>query len=98
MTTIELSTIIPSTTMRAARVTIFSSMPIIYMIDTETNVLRGMVTAATMAERMGKSTIMTRMMMIMAMIRSRRKEVTLSDTTLGLSAIRVIFTSLGSSF
>ena len=83
--------------MRAASVTIFSSMPAIYMMATETKVLSGMVMAATMAERRGKSTIMTRMMMAMDMSRSRRKELTLIATTLGLSAIRVMVTSSGRS-
>ena len=98
MTTIELSTIIPSTTISAARVTMFSSIPAIYITATETNVLSGMVMAATMAERRGKSTIITTMMIIMATKRSRRKLVTLRLTTFGLSAMRVTFTSAGSSF
>ena len=97
MTTMELSTIIPNTTMSAASVTMLSSMPIIYMIATETKVLRGMVMAATMADRRGKSTIITRMMMTIEMSRSRRNDVMLSVTTFGLSAIRVTLTSLGSS-
>ena len=98
MTTMLLSTIIPNTTIIAASVTMFSSIPIIYMIDTLTNVLSGMVMAATMAERNGKSTIMTRMMINMAMSRSRTKSRMLLLTTFGLSAIRVTFTSSGSSF
>ena len=93
-----LSTTIPSTTMRAAKVTMFSSIPTMYMMDTETKVLNGMVMAATMAERKGKSTIITRMMMAIEMSRSRRKSLTLIATTLGLSAMRVTFTSEGSSF
>ena len=97
MTTMELSTIIPKTTISAASVTMFSSMPIIYMIATLTKVLSGMVMAATMAERMGNSTIMIRMMIAIEMSRSRRKSLTLIATTLGLSAMRVTFTSSGSS-
>ncbi len=73
----------PSTTMRAASVTMLSSMPIIYMMPTEMNVLSGMVMAATMAERSGNSTIMTRMMMNMEMSKSRRKSDTLLPTTFG---------------
>ena len=61
------------------------------------NVLSGMVMAATMAERRGKSTIMTRMMISMEMSRSRRNSLTLVFTTLGWSAMRVSFTSAGSS-
>ena len=98
MTTMLLSTIIPKTTMSAASVTMFSSMPTIYMMETLTKVLSGMVMDATMAERMGNSTIMTRMMMTIEMMRSRRNELTLSATTFGLSAIRVILTSAGNSF
>ena len=75
----------------------FSSMPIIYMIATETKVLSGMVIAATMADRRGKSTIITRMMIAIEISRSRRNDVTLSVTTFGLSAMRVTFTSSGSS-
>ena len=97
MTTMALSTIMPNTTMSAASVTMFNSMPIIYIMATETNVLSGMVIEATMAERSGKSTIMTRMMMTIEMMRSRRKLLTLSATTLGLSAMRVMVTSSGSS-
>ena len=74
-----------------------SSMPIIYMIATETKVLSGMVMAATMAERRGKSTIMTRTMMAIEMSRSRRKSRTLVPTTFGWSAMRVMVTSSGSS-
>ena len=84
--------------MSAARVTIFSSMPAMYMIATETKVLSGMVMAATMAERKGKSTIMTMMMIAIEMSKSRRKSVTLMLTTFGLSAMRVTFTSSGNSF
>ena len=97
MTTMLLSTTIPSTTMSAARVTMFSSMPIIYIIATLMNVLSGMVMAATIAERSGKSTIMTRMMMTIEMSRSRKKSLTLMATTFGWSAMRVIVTSSGSS-
>ena len=93
-----LSTTIPRTTMSAANVTMFSSMPIIYMIDTEIKVLSGIVMAATMADRNGNNTIITRMMMSMEMSRSRRKSLTLRLTTLGWSAMRVMVTSSGSSF
>ena len=92
-----LSTTIPNTTIRAARVTMFNSMPAIYIIPTEMNVLSGMVMAATMALRSGKSTIMIRMMMTIEMSRSRKKSRTLVPTTFGWSAMRVIVTSSGSS-
>ena len=77
-----MSTIIPSTTTSAARVTVLSGMPNRYMIPTEMKVDSGMVMAATMADRSGKSSIMTRMMMAMATNRSRRNECTESPTTL----------------
>ena len=83
--------------MSAASVTMFSSMPIIYIMDTDTKVLNGIVMAATIAERKGKSTIITRIMMAIEISRSRKNDVMLNDTTFGLSAIRVTFTSSGSS-
>ena len=97
MTTMLLSTTMPSTTMSAASVTMFSSMPSIHMMPTEMNVLRGTVMAATMAERRGKSIIITSTMMTIEMMRSRRKSLTLSATTFGWSAMRVRLTSEGSS-
>ena len=90
-----LSTIMPSTTMRHARVMMFSSMPMAYMIPVLTKVDRGMVRAATMALRMGKSTIITATMMTMEMSRSRRKSLTLVPTTSGWSVMRRICTSSG---
>ena len=95
MTTMLLSTIMPSTTMRHARVMMFSSMPMAYMIPVLTKVDRGMVRAATMALRMGKSTIITATMMTMEMSRSRRKSLTLVPTTSGWSVMRRICTSSG---
>ena len=97
MTTMELSTIIPNTTMRPASVTMFSGMFAKYMMATEMNVLSGMVMAATMAERKGKSTIITRMITAIDSNRSRRKSRMLSPTTFGWSAMRVSVTSSGSS-
>lgn len=72
----------PSTTTSAARVTVLSGMPHKYMTPTEMKVESGIVTAATTADRSGKSSIMTRMMMAMATNRSRRNECTESPTTL----------------
>ena len=92
-----LSTTIPNTTISAASVTMFSSMPAINMTDTLMNVLSGMVMAATMAERNGKRTIITRMIMAIEMSKSRRKSLTLVPTTFGWSAMRVILTSSGNS-
>ena len=83
MTTMELSTIIPSTTMSPASVTMFRGMWEKYMNATEMNVLSGMVMAATMADRSGKSIIITRMMTTIESNRSRRKSRMLSPTTFG---------------
>ena len=93
-----LSTIIPMTTINAAKVTMFSSIPTIYIMATETKVLSGMVIAATIAERNGKSIIILRMMISIEIIKSRKKSPTLLATIFGLSAIRVMVTSSGSSF
>ena len=72
-------------------------MPHRYMIPTEMKVDSGMVMAATMADRNGKRSIITRMMMAMATNRSRRNECTESPTTLAWSAMRCTLTSAGSS-
>ena len=95
MTTMLLSTIMPSTTMRQARVMMFSSMPKAYIMPVLTKVDRGMVRAATMALFNGKSTIITATMMSMEMMRSRRKSLTLVPTTSGWSVMRRIVTSSG---
>ena len=92
-----LSTIIPITTIRAANVTILSSIPDTYIIATEINVLNGIVIAATIAERNGKRIIITIMIMSIERSKSLRKSLMLLDTTSGLSAILVICTSFGSS-
>ena len=81
MMTMESSTIIPSTTISAARVTVLSGMPHKYMIPTEIKVAKGIVIAATSAERNGNKIIITRIMIIMAMINSCRNEETESPTT-----------------
>lgn len=81
MITIESSTIIPSTTMSAANVTVFKGMPHIYMIPTEMNVAKGIVIAATRAGRKGNKIIMTRIIITIAIINSCRKEETESPTT-----------------
>ena len=83
MTTIELSTTIPRTTISAAKVTVLSSIPAMYIIATEINVLSGTVIAATIALLIGNSTIITMIMMSIEISRSRRKSVTLRLTTFG---------------
>ena len=95
MTTMLLSTIMPSTTMSEARVMMFSGMPSMYMMPTLMNVERGMVMAATMALRRGKSSIMTMMMTAIDSMRLTRKSATLSSTTFGWSVMRSTSTSAG---
>ena len=87
----------PSTTISAASVTVLSGMPHRYMTPTEINVESGMVMAATMAERSGKRSIITAIMMAIATNRSRRKPRTESPTTLAWSAMRCTSTSAGNS-
>ena len=94
----ELSTIIPSTTIRAASVTVFSGMPTVYMMAIDMNMLIGIEVAATTADLKGNRIIITAITIIMAMNRSRTNEVTDSSTTLGWSAMRLMETLLGSSF
>ena len=95
ITTMELSTIIPSTTIRLASVIMLSSIPAAYMIPVEMNVERGMVIAATTAERSGKSMTITNIMISMDNIRSRKKSCTEMATTSGWSVMRLIWTSSG---
>ena len=76
-----LSTIIPSTTMRQASVMVFSGIPQAYMMPVEVKVLSGMVRAATMALRRGKSIIITSTMITIEMMRSRMKSCTEVPTT-----------------
>ena len=97
MTTIELSTIMPRTTISAAKVTVLSGMPHRYITPTDMKVDNGMVMAATSAERNGKSSIITAMMMAIETKRSRRNEWTESPTTLAWSAMRSTETSSGST-
>ena len=65
--TIELSTIIPSVTISAANVTVFSSMPKAKKSPKEMKMEIGMVLAATNATRMGSSNITTPTTAMMAM-------------------------------
>ena len=87
----------PSTTTSAASVTVFSGMPQRYIMPTDMKVDIGIVSAATMADRSGKRSIITTMMMAMATNRSRRNECTESPPTLAWSAMRCTLTSAGSS-
>ena len=93
----ELSTIMPNTTIKAASVTVFSGMPQAYMTPIEIKTLIGMEVAATNAERNGNNTIITKITTTMDTNKSRTKELTESPTTFGWSAIRRIETLSGRS-
>ena len=84
----ELSTIIPSVTMSAAKVTVFSSNPKALYKPRDMKILIGMVEAATKATRIGSRSITTMTTATMAMTSSWRKLSTLSFTTLLWSVIR----------
>ena len=85
----------PKTTIKAASVTMLSGMPKRYIRPTEMNVLTGMVTAATKADRKGKRIIITTMITTMASARLIKKSFTDSPTTLAWSAMRLTVTSVG---
>ena len=91
----ELSTTIPKTTMRQASVIVLRGMPTAYIIPVDTNVLSGIVMAATMALRVGNRIIITKTIITMLNIRSRRKSWTESPTTFGKSVMRRMLTSAG---
>ena len=58
-----LSTTIPRTMMRPARVQVLRGMPMRYMMPMDMKVLRGTITPATTAVRQGKRISMTMTMM-----------------------------------
>ena len=91
----ESSTIIPSTTMSAAKVTVFRSMPIRYMMAMAMEVQIGTPELAISADFNGKRISMTSMTTIIAMTRSLTKAHTDVSTTLGWSEILVIVTLSG---
>ena len=78
----------PRTTIRAASVTVFNSMPKRYISPMLTAVQTGSPELAMSALRMGKSSSMTAMTTIMEMAKSRRNELTDFCTTLGWSVMR----------
>ena len=88
MITIELSTIMPNVTIKAANVTVFSSIPNALKSPNEIKIVIGMVEAATKATRKGNSNITTMMTATMAITNSFKKLMTLSSTTLLWSVIR----------
>ena len=82
--------------MRAAKVTVFSSMPQRYINPMLMAVQTGRPELAMSAVRKGKSSSMTTMTTIIEMSKSRRKLLTDFCTTLGWSVMRYIFTLSGS--
>ena len=94
----ESSTIMPSTTIRAASVTVLRSMPVRYMTARATAVHTGTPELAMSAERIGKSISITKMTTSIEMTRSRRNENTDVPTTLGWSVIRESLTLSGRVF
>ena len=95
---IELSTIMPRTTISAASVTVLSSMPNKYISPSVMAVQIGTPEPATSAVRNGKSRSITAITTSIDSTRSRRKEITDLLTTLGWSVMRCMFTSGGSSW
>ncbi len=80
MITIELSTIIPKTTIKAAKVTVFSSIPINLNIPIDMNTVIGIVDAATSATLIGSKSITTITTATIAIKSSPKKLVTDSFT------------------
>ena len=93
ITTTESSTIIPSTAISAARVTVFSSNPRKYMMPSVAAMQIGTDVELTSAVRSGKSSNMTTITTRMASIRSRRNDRTERSTTCGWSVMRWIWMS-----
>ena len=91
------STIIPSTTISPANVTVFSPIPVRNMTARATAVQTGTPELAIRADLTGKSMSITRMTTIIDITRSRRNENTELRTSLGWSVILVIVTLSGSS-
>ena len=90
-----LSTTIPSTTMRPAKVMMLSGMLHIYMTPTEQNVERGTMAPATNAVLQGNRISITMIMMTIASIRLTRKSLTEASTTLLWSVMHWMVTSSG---
>ena len=95
MTTTESSTIMPSTAMRAARVTVFISKPRKYMMPSVAAMHIGTDVELTRAVFSGKSTSITMMTTRMASMRSFRNERTERSTTCGWSVMRCMWMSGG---
>ena len=95
ITMTESSTTIPNTTISAARVTVFNSIPKRYMIPIVMAMQTGKPVELTRAVRNGKRTSMTAMTMSTETTRSLRNDRTLLSTTRGWSVILCIWTSGG---
>ena len=83
MVIMESSTIIPSTTISAARVTVLRSIFTMNITAKATAVHTGTPELAMSADFMGNSIIITRITTNIEITRSRRNENTESDTTFG---------------
>ncbi|MPL81209.1 hypothetical protein SDC9_27123 [bioreactor metagenome] len=79
----ELSTIIPNTTINPANVTVLSSIPEANRMPSEIKIVMGMVEDATKATRNGSKATTTRITVRMAISNSLRKVDTDNSTTLG---------------
>ncbi|MPM20071.1 hypothetical protein SDC9_66498 [bioreactor metagenome] len=88
ITTMELSTIIPRTTIRAASVTVFISIPSAYINAHVAAMEIGIPEAATRADFTGKSMSMTTITTRMENTRSCMNDCTESSTTFGRSVMR----------
>ena len=93
----ESSTIIPSTTIRAARETVFRHIPKRYIQARAIAVQTGTPEDAMSAERMGKSRSITRITTSIDISKSLRKDQTESPTTFGWSVMRETFRLSGAS-
>ena len=97
MVMMESSTIIPSTTIRPASVTVFSPIPVRYMTARAIAVHTGTPELAISAERIGESMSITRITTNIEISRSLRKENTEFLTSFGWSVMRVSVTLSGMS-
>ena len=98
MITTESSTIMPSVTINAAKVTVFSSIPNMQNSANAMKIVTGIDMAETPATRSGISKITTTITEATAISNSRRKLITESSTTLAWSVMVVMLTSSGRVF
>ena len=91
----ESSTIMPSTAISAARETTLTCMPVTYIAASATAMHTGTPELAISADRIGKSSSITRITTSMAIKRSRMNDMTERCTTLGWSVIRVMWRDSG---